>query len=633
MPRIDQSPESAFTNIDDFIRLQGEVNAILDKFYAFKSSRVSDIESLCIAFHDTVKREPELYDLLNASFVQSNKFQTWVKSLTPDLQEKVTMGLKEDPESHRYMIHLGANDPIQTEKSDDGFDTTDYMIRTQSHWLKNQLNTESNENKIEAAKQIEAFVRDERICVSKSAILRALLTQYLYESHVDTKDKATINACFALLDKHKEAYQNLNLHNILNPASQTLDEVILGFSTKYQSSAYVAYHQAIENLIPVISKVIALGDKYPSLPSSAVIMNAASAITTRPEQCAHSLNKLAGLIEPSTLSTADNRLATFNGFKEVNELLYGKKLGSTQRKEAALCAILSSESLKLDYPDTTDQAIHHRSAYLETLLTEAFPTVFKKNNGLFEVHHTNSFAIYKALGLMEDLNTSIIRNSTPLNPTKFNVSELNTLHEGDKSNPLWPMLLMIKPVDNRFTIKDKIDGYIKVIQLISGGQLKLNNTPPLEQTRILAKELLDLVNTPINKSFTIEQQIQAHLEVIQLIKKTQLQIDDKPAIKQAEEIAKSALEAVDRHGVYSPRITQLFTDIKKETDPSLLSRATHKIAKTVTGENSALLAQDQQSVQRQLRMFLEGKRESTKTPSSSDTDSMDSDTDQPSNKG
>jgi len=622
MPRIDESPE--MNTIDDLLINQKEAIELLDKFFAFQTTRVSEMEEKLRVFQSSVRAEPEIYDILNAAFGKSNKFQTWLKILSPAQQDKVIIKLKKDPSTDMYMINLGSNNPIQLGNNADGYEATDYSLRTQSNWLKNQLSTESDESKINVAEHIETFIRDERVCVSKTAILRVLLTQFLNDSRVRTKDKESINTCLAQLDKHREAYEKLNLHEILNPADQTLEAVVAGFNKKYQSLDYEKYHKSIENLLPTINEISLLGDKYPTLPPSAELIKAANILVARPEKSAHLLSMSPALSQSA--STADNRLASFNGIKDVDNVLHGKLPLSPQRKEAALNALLSSESLVLTYPEVTDQAIHHRSAYLENMLAEAFPTVFQKDNDIFVVVYPSlTFEIYKAVGL------NVTSTITLLDPKKFNVNELKQLFYEDRTNPLWHMLIMIKPIDKSFTINHKIDACIEVIKHISAGELKLNNTAPLEQTRILSKYLLDLIKTPVSKTYTIEQQIKAHLEVIKLIKKGQFKIDDKLAIKQAEDVAKSALTIVDAHRVYSPEITQLFVAIKKETDLSMTTRAHKKIVKTLTGEASASLDQDKQSIQKQLKGFLEGKREITHQESS-DTDSTHSDDDRDSRK-
>lgn len=617
-PRMDESFESSLNNINDMLSTQKESLNLLDKFFLIQSNRVAEMEEKFRQFHTLIKNEPELYTILNDTLLKSTKFQEWRKTLTPKQQEHFSLAVDADKTPGMYNIIMGTypiNAPIPLGNKEDGYATTDYIQRTQSHWLKHQLENETDVNKLNAAKQFETFIRDERVCVSKLGVLQGLLNQYLNDSKVSPKDKKQINTCLTLLTKHQDAYKEIKHHEMLIPETQSLDEVMSRFNKKYQGQAYAKYHHATENLVPLINTIGSLGGNYPHLPSNAVLLNAANVLMSRP---AHALRLLkTSPIFNEALPTAYNRLASFDATKDVDTLLQGKP----QRKDAAMSAILSSESVEITHPEIKDQPLSYQGAYLEKMLAEAFSSVFDRATGLFIIKHTSlSLEIYKALGLVEGANIHDLKNETLLNPQRFNAHDLETLAEKEKTNPLWHMLIMLKPVDNSFSIQDKIDACIHVIKHISAGEIKLNNSAPLDQTHLLAKYLLDLMNTPVNKTFTIEKQIERHLEVIQLIKSGQLKMDDQPMMKQVEDIAKAALAKVDAHGVYNPEITRLFVAIKKETDLSMATRAHKKIMKTLVGESPVTTDQNQSSIQKQLKGFLEGRRENVSSRGS-DTDS------------
>ena len=574
-PKIDGSA----SYLEDVLKVNAEISGLLDKFHLFHSSRVDAIAKQLAQLNALIHAEPALFDIANAAIGQSPKYQAWLKLLSHNQKERVALGLP----NHSY----GNN--------------------TESNWL-NQFTTNNDETQRKTAEQIEAFIREEVGCFKKTDISRALLAQYLNATNVGKKDKETIHAYFTLLQKHQAAYAQLKLHEILKPSNQTLEQVKSRLNEKYQSNDYIKYHQSMEDLIPVIREIKQLGGKYPNLPSKDDITTATNLVLARPIEAAAT----AALVSQELKDTATNRLASFRAAISIDVTL--ANLTPVQRKAVALQLILSPIYSAAD----TSEAVHERNTWLVHLLSEAFPNMFTRKDGVLIVtgaYTEKGGAIYAALGLIKMFDM--------LDPKKFN--PLNTTE--DPQNPLWPMLKIIKPVDNpSYTIADKIKGYIEIIKLINSGQLKLNITPPSEQTKLLAENLLKLINQPVDEHFTIEDKTAAHLEIITLIKDHKFKINNKPPLEQAREIAASTVGAVYEASGRTNETSQILrvhlSDIYKAIESSIIVKAMKWIKQAIMekGDRSKL-PEESKTTQRRLRELISGrgKPKQTERPTESHT--------------
>lgn len=114
--------------------------------------------------------------------------------------------------------------------------------------------------------------------------------------------------------------------------------------------------------------------------------------------------------------------------------------------------------------------VEHLNEYLKTVLVEGFPTLFGLNeDGALEVlaPDTDGENIIQALGLDERLPND-------LNPQYFDAKVLKELMENDENTyraPLWAVLLSMKPIDNNFSIADKVESYEAVTNLIEDKQI------------------------------------------------------------------------------------------------------------------------------------------------------------------
>ncbi len=646
MTRIDESPEQSFSLIKDILTIQNEVYELLDKNYLLQTSRVADIEKQFRLLQSIIRIAPELYEIVDMAFNQSKKFQTWYMSLDPQHQKGLQLERIENSIKDVFMIHIGqiigSNTPILLGDNQDGFKAHEYIERTHSRWFIDYKKNENDADRIQIAKYIETFIRNELITIHKIETLNALLAQFLTNNNVSSDDKKNIRELVSLLNKHQENYKQLNLHLILQPHTQTLEEVIARFCDKYQSDAYLKFHKSAENLVSWVHDIAILGDKYKYIASHDEIINAAQVMTHSTLSNLRLLENIQNNIEHefeeelnkelldinNVLITANNRRASMDAAYQVDMLLSNTSRSSEQREQAALRGLLAFDTLKLNDLNPNEQ-IHYRSTYLENLLTEAFPTIFTKNNGLFQCTHPNyAFDAYNAFGIASSGAPFLIKNAALLNPHQFNATQLSKLGERYKATPLWFIMIMIKPIDETFTIKNKIDAYIKVIHLIDDDQIKLNDKSPLHQTQYLANALLELIKSPINDTYTIEERLDAHLQVIQLIKNNQLMLNETHKNNQIEAVAQSALNTAVERGAYSPTITKYFVAIKKEIDPTLLNKIQQKIANALTINKADL---NKPSVKKQLKQFLEGELEKNKNHES-DTDSTLSGEDSPKNK-
>lgn len=157
-------------------------------------------------------------------------------------------------------------------------------------------------------------------------------------------------------------------------------------------------------------------------------------------------------------------------------------------------------------------------------------------------------------------------------PSRFNASFLKELALEEKNNPLWHILLMLKPVDQSFTMEDKINAYIQVMKHISAGAVPLNNSSALDQTQMIIKDLLDLVETPVSETYSPIQQIEAYHQIMQLIKNNQLKINNAPKAVQLETIAEKILTIAKQHHLDDHEAVALLKRIQTSIQTSIVGQ-------------------------------------------------------------
>ena len=170
------------------------------------------------------------------------------------------------------------------------------------------------------------------------------------------------------------------------------------------------------------------------------------------------------------------------------------------RKSALATQLLTDFDPELPMlPESIKEDDDFKRGCLEELLISARPHAFQIDS------LTGNFKVLDGR-LASFLN---IKNNE-LNPKNFQSPD-------DSSDPLCTLLYCLKPVDDTFTIENKIDAYIELIKCVRTGQLNLSTSADhLTQAREIAEKLLYLAVmnekterlTPVNaliKSGVIEQ--------------------------------------------------------------------------------------------------------------------------------
>ena len=543
MPGIDKSTDP-FIQLNKLIKIQKTIHDALEKPVLLTSSRTKVVTDQLVDLRDLLLENNELCGIASSVFGPNSAFDTWVSAQAPEKQEKYRVTYDES----LVRMQIGKRG-VDVNLDQTSYRSETYANKSKSLWLKHQET--HNQQQLLVANTIEQFILSERICLSNALASRVVLTEFLNNALVSPGDKNTINLFLTLVEKQRTAYNALNLHDLLNPADQSLETVISSLSEQYQSLAYTEYQHVLEALCVYGPQVEALNKKYPQLQHAK--LDYTEPLLQRPMSYYKSLSTLnelmvgAGLNTSAVshaMSTAKEREAVLNATLAVDALLSGQAPKSTQRQEAARRQIAASErsidvSAYPKGPDQANQILNHRSTTLDILIIEGFPNL--------KPTEEKALMIRKALG--GDL----------INPSLFDPNELNALYAQD-NNPVWPLLKMIKPVDISFTLQNKIQAYLEVIKLTKENKLTFSDTPSLDQARLLAKDLLDLV----------EQRIASHPEE------------------------------------YNPKLIAKMLAINTSIESRTLTKVGKKIAQSFSSQDRSTMPDEEKTVQRQYREFLTG---------------------------
>ena len=588
MLRISESQQNAFTAQDIVIKAQTDIAKILAEHFTLASGKANRIAGILTKMKTALSTQPNqeaIAPLVKMILGSGSAFDTWLNGLAANSSSQIMQSMH--PQT-LIMIHM----PKKINYAD-----SDFHHQIESTWLMKRRaqshgpdeTTEIQNGKTQAAHAIEEFIRSEVVFLHTIGPAQIILNGYLNDSQVSQIDKQTIHAFSDALATQKAAYLALNLHELLNPSTQPLETVIQRVCEKYQSPAYAQYQNSLLKLSLLREPILNIETKYPSVGGLSTSLSTdlnqyVAPIFQRSVKYTDLLQKLQKemsvaqlpddlltLVE-STLTTAKSRAASIQGQEDVMTCLSDLPAGSSQRQEAALRGIAASESIDMTtYPEgpaQSSQIQHHRSTYLEMLLIEAFPNMFSQSSsGVLTVSNdrTQAADIYPALGL--SLKTK--PHDTIINPSTFDPVALDGLFERDH-NPIWPFLKMIKPLDETFTLLHKVQAYKQVIQLVNEGRLKLDESPRIDQARLVAKNLLELVE---------------------------------------KQIAKNPLE-------FTPVLTREMTTINTNIESSTLTKMGKKIAQSFSAQDRSAMPDEQKTVQRQYREFLTGAREKSGSPTS-----------------
>lgn len=550
-----------FIEVDTVIDLQANVYSTIKKFYLIKQHKINDVSFYFGAISSMVRNLPQMYDIAAAAFGQNSTFHQWVQSLSADNQKDFELSLrwldKGDSE-----VQVGRT--VFEFEGRSTYQNSNYVEKTKSKWLQHQENNATlSKSKRKVAFAVEEFIRNERIAVINSCTTQVILFEYLHDPSVSNTEKESINRYLAQLALYREAYEALNLYEVLNPEDQSIEETVVNLCQKYNSRSYEKYQGIMESLFPLGMPLNDVSQKYPHLQPVFAYM---ASLFQRPPRYDMPFLEMADnmakaemdtTLVDQALRTAKIRSASFQGVVDAYHAFSHLPMGSSQRKEASLLGLLQLHALKLNYSDEayqSDQNKAHYSTYLENLLVEAYPECFMKPDDLFLISKEisrNSIEIYDALSI------DIYQSKKPLNPSAFKSNELDELYRvTDK--PVWIILKMLKPVDEQFSILKKIEAYQGLIQLTRDGRFRFNHQPALEQARFLANELLNIV----------EQRVKDHPEELS----TEL---------------RASMETINR-----------------SIESSTTAKAYKKAIQTLTGEDRAAMPLEDKTVQRKYREFL-----------------------------
>lgn len=231
--KIDNSPELSFESINILITYQNKILKDCNQFYLDKEVQFNTVLDHFNVINSALLAEPEMYHLLEAGLNQSDVFKKWFATLSEKKQEKIVVRFYSD--NNVQYVQLGNKEKIKFGE----FGTETYNERVRSHWLNNIVTNNQNQDEVNTAQQLEKFIRDERICATKIAVLRVLIEPYLNNHKLKPNDKKAVSDFLQLLNEYQEAYKKLNLHELFNPDNQSVEEVLQRFIEKYSSKVYI----------------------------------------------------------------------------------------------------------------------------------------------------------------------------------------------------------------------------------------------------------------------------------------------------------------------------------------------------------------------------------------------------------
>ena len=557
MPRLNESTD-AFEGLVKLIEIKKTIHDALAKPVLFNRDRTKVVREQLIALGELLQNNKELCDLANAAFGAGSAFNSWVNEQPADKKENYRV--RYNPQVNAMQVgSLKIEHLAQDQMS---FESTRYATASQSEWLDIQ-ETNPNPLQVDVSRQVENFILSERLCVTNALASTVLLDDLLRAPEINSNEKNTINKYLELVRSLQLSYTFLNLDSILEPANQSLSKTIHTLSNEYQEPFYIAYQRVLEDLRLAGQDIVLLSKKHPLL--SPHLERYITPLLGRTNAYPELLSELGLAMSQNSMDSSSVMNARAVAIERVAELdatvaaytgLSGFAASSAQRQEAALKMLINSEASILSnrYPNDPDnsQIKIYRSTYLKILLTEAFPEIFGENayNIIEEEESENISVLGQALGVEENQDT--------IAPEAFNIAALDKLYKQDR-NPVWLLLQIIKPVDGEFSLIRKIMVYETIIQLTKEGILKFSNDAPLDQARLLAQNLLNLVKQKIS----------------------------------------------DNPRAQTPGILRVMKTINDSIESSILTKAYKKAAQSMKGEDPSKLDLGEQTTQRQYREFIE----------------------------
>ena len=549
-----------FYGLDTVIDTQKKLYNIIKKFYLVPLHRRNDASFEFGGLTAMLQDSPQTFEIAESALGAGSTFGKWVNTLSTKDQKEfaLSLRLKEDPPvANKYELIVGKN---HFDIMDGGGDlAASYTNKIKSRWLQQQ---ESN-GVVKAASQIEEFVKNQRSSVIRLCGGEVCLFEYLNDAAVNDVDKELIRKYLNHVASYRVAYELLNLHEILVPEEQTLEQASSKLCEKYNSRGFEKYQSITEAMYPLAMQINNLSKKYPHLQNADKYTSPVFQVAPRYALQFKDLKKEMEKMNINTDSiehtrqTAKKRAASYQGVVDSYQCVSELPMGSVQRREAAITGLLQMHLLPMMYDEEaykTDEIAFHKSTYLENLLVEAYPDSFMKPDDVFLVSsgiNKHTLQIYDALGI------DATRAKEPLRPEIFQPNGLDNLYRMT-NNPVWILLKTIKPISEQWSLLNKVAAYHELIQLTKNGRFKLNNNLAIDQARSIADDLLNIVKT----------QLEAHPE--------ELTVE-----------LKIAMEGINR-----------------SIESSMVAKAYKKAIQTIAGEDRAAMPQDDKTVQRKYREFL-----------------------------
>lgn len=360
------------------------------------------------------------------------------------------------------------------------------------------------------ANQIEEFIRSEIFFLHSITPVKIILNSYL--KYADTQDKELINQYIASLSKLESDFKALNLDQIFQPEDQSIEAVITKLCDAYQSKAFDRYQNNIQRLSSLREPILHLETKYAQKDLGlntqqkielnqyiSPIFQRATRYSLMYIDLQREASKNGIPVESihkiqTAFFTSETRLAITSG----QEQMISQKLPNTsEQKKAAVFQALSKAEFTTEASYTGEQRqkliLIQQASYIESLLCAGFPNIFSRapsNHAL----QTKSREMYDALGISIDPKTQ----SKWIDPAQFNTEKLKSLF-ATSHDPLWLVLRIIKPIDELYTLEEKIAAYYDVIEQVKAGNLQLGNQTTEEQIVDLAAQALQLIEQELSK--------------------------------------------------------------------------------------------------------------------------------------
>ena len=492
MLTIDAPPGSLgnFHEVDWIISNHGALKTLITSWTFSSQTKTSDIKKMLDSLHDFLKNNETFSELAYLAFSEGSTYDNWVNQLimVPKDTFRIAKIEPTDSDSRTY-LKIGTHDPLPLKLLRDSLTSESYLNTTKSHWLKRQEHT-ANASQIRIATAVEIFVQKERssALMAYSAVL--ILSDLLKEIVMRIEDKEVIFNHIRLLNEQVSAYNQLNLHELFLPPEQTLESVVIKLGVCYQNTPYQKYQQSLDNLIPSATQLLKIGHAYAHFKTRLPYLTFTSAkISERSKGQYVDLQELynKGMHSNGELNKALNcaaaRVANSIALNDIETQLVAFAPGSTQRKREALNALSLFDSFPLNGSlpliGMEEEQEIYRSTYLANLIIEAFPhNFYKPAYDVFEVRGRGVHPITDYVSEALHLSKQSMEKIGILNPGAFDATLLNQLYHDrgytttkNDHNPLW-LFLVIKPINQDFSLLQKIEAYKNVMHMILEGAYK-----------------------------------------------------------------------------------------------------------------------------------------------------------------